>query len=182
MSQALSYDLVNWSFEPDTMAEKGGGVMLKFAKTKAKTSFTNLRRPLLVAIDEDDVSKNDIKFRLVTLENAMNEVMELISEIVLESREDEAALYNISEEAGELEKQYTDAVTRASTVLAELSNYNSARTSEVTGVRYTRDPEKVRAYLASVSQAVRTVAQPGQTYSNWMHFHAQPMTLHRTPL
>ena len=80
--------------------------MLKFAKTKAKTSFTNLRRSLLVAIDEDDVSKNDIKFRLVTLENAMNEVMELISEIVLESREDEAALYNISEEAGELEKQY----------------------------------------------------------------------------
>ena len=135
--------------------------MLKFAKTKAKTSFTNLRRSLLVAIDEDDVSKKDIKFRLVTLENAMNEVMELISEIVLESREDEAALYNISEEAGELEKQYTDAVTRASTVLAELSNYNSARTSEVTGVRYTRDPEKVRAYLASVSQAVRTVAQPG---------------------
>ena len=91
----------------------------------------------------------------------MNEVMELISKILLESREDEAALYNISEEAGELEKQYTDAVTRASTVLAELSNYNSARTSEVTGVRYTRDPEKVRAYLASVSQAVRTVAQPG---------------------
>ena len=31
----------------------------------------------------------------------------------------------------------------------------------MTGVRYTRDPEKVRAYLASVSQAVRTVAQPG---------------------
>ena len=129
MCQALSYDLVNWSFEPDPMAEKGGGVMLKFANTKAKTSFTNLRRSLLVAIDEDYVSKNDIKLRLVTLENAMNEVMELISEIVLESREDKAALYNISEEAGEGEKQYTDAVTRASTVLAELSNYNSARTS-----------------------------------------------------
>ena len=132
MSQALSYAIVNWSFEPDTMAEKEGGVMLKFSKTKAKTSFTNLRRYLLVAIDEDDVSKNDIKFRLVRLENAMNEVMELILETVLESREDEAALYNISEEAGELEKQYTDAVTRANTVLAELSNYNSARTSEVT--------------------------------------------------
>ena len=75
----------------------------------------------------------------------MNEVMELISKIVLESREDEAALYNISEEGGELEKQYTDAITRASTVLAQLSNYNSARASEVTGVPYTRDPEKVRA-------------------------------------
>ena len=83
------------------MAEKGG-FMLKFAKTKAKTSFTNLRRSLLVAIAEDEVGKNDIKFRLVMvmLENAMNEVTELISEIVLESREDEAALHNISEEAG----------------------------------------------------------------------------------
>ena len=62
--------------------------MLKFAKTKAKTPLTNLRQPLVVAIAEDDLSMSDIKFKLVTLENNLNEGMEHILDIVLESRED----------------------------------------------------------------------------------------------
>ena len=62
----------------------------------------------------------------------------------------------LCKDADDLEHQYTDAVTRASTVLASMSRYNSTCTSEATGVRYSRNPDRVREYLESVS-AARTV-------------------------
>eukprot|EP00117_Sycon_ciliatum_P033567 scpid86338/ scgid25808/ len=133
-------------------------VKRKIAKAKAKATFTNLRRGLLVAIDEPDLDKDKIKYNLVLLENGLNAVMEIITELssACSTSQDSVFLDGLCKDADDLENQYTDAVTRASTVLASMSRYNSTCTSEATGVRYSRNPDRVREYLESVS-AARTV-------------------------
>ena len=133
-------------------------VKRKIAKAKAKATFTNLRRGLLVAIDEPEVDKDKIKYNLVLLENGLNAVMEIITELssACSTSQDSVFLDGLCKDADDLENQYTDAVTRASTVLASMSRYNSTCTSEATGVRYSRNPDRVREYLESVS-AARTV-------------------------
>ena len=126
-------------------------VKRKIAKAKAKATFTNLRRGLLVAIDEPDLDKDKIKYNLVLLENGLNAVMEIITELssACSTSQDSVFLDGLCKDADYLENQYTDAVTRASTVLASMSRYNSTCTSEATGVRYSRNPDRVREYLES---------------------------------
>ena len=85
--------------------------------------------------------------------------MEIITELSCtcsSASQHSVLLDSLCKDADDLENQYMDAVTRASTVLASMSRYNSTCTSEVTGVRYSRSPDRVREYLESVS-AKRTV-------------------------
>ena len=156
-------------------------VKLKLAKAKANATFTNLRRGLLVAIDEPDVDKDKIKYNLVLLENGMNAVMEIIIELsstCSSTSQDSVLLDSLCRDADDLEKQYTDAATRASTVLASMSSYNSTCTSEATGVQYSRNPDRVREYLESVSAArtVRTAQDQLQLRMQQESTHMQSST------
>ena len=136
------------------MTEAQDVYQLKIQKVRVKTNFTNERRVLLMLLDDEDEpatrSKEQIKFGLVKLQNAVSNVMTTIFKLSEMLKIDGHSLEKLSVEAEDVEKLYAEAVTRSSTVLSYMSQYNSTKTSEITGARYSRSPSKVRAYLSSL--------------------------------
>ena len=120
---------------------------LRMRKVQAKTSYTKERRSLLVATEEN-VSKHELKISLHRLEKWLTEVMGIIA--LLEQLCDDERLAGFSRGAEEPEKSYTDAVNKASEALSYMSEYDSTCTSE-TGLRHSRDPEKIQKYFRSMS-------------------------------
>ena len=82
--------------------------LLKIEKVRAKTRYTNLRRSLLAAIANDDVSKEDIKEQLRSIEKAMNDALAVINQLA--SAYAELKLHglmdSVVEEAQDLELGY----------------------------------------------------------------------------
>ena len=128
--------------------------LLKLEKVRTKTRYTNLRRSLLAAIANDDVSKEDIKEQLRSIEKAMNDALAVINQLA--SAYAELKLHglmdSVVEEAQDLETSYTMEVTQASETLYSMSGYNSSRSS--CSLRYSRNQEKVRSYLKSLHAPV----------------------------
>ena len=120
---------------------------LRIRKAQAKTNYTKERRSLLVATEEENVSKYELKTSLLRLESWLAEVMDIIA--LLAELSDDKGLAGLCSEAEELERSYAEAVNRASEVLSYMSEYNSTATSE-TGLRYSRDPEKIQNYFRSM--------------------------------
>ena len=121
--------------------------LLKLEKVRTKTRYTNLSRSLLAAI-ANDVSKEDIKEQLRSIEKAMNDALAVINQLA--SAYAELKLHglmdSVVEEAQDLETSYTMAVTQASETLYSMSGYNSSRSS--CSLRYSRNQEKVHSYFA----------------------------------
>ena len=135
------------------MTEAQDVYQLKIQKVRVKTNFTNERRALLMLLVVDEPatrSKEQIKFGLVKLQNAVSDVMTTIFKLSEMLKIDGHSLEKLSVEAEDVEKLYAEAVTRSSTVLSYMSQYNSTKTSEITGARYSRSPSKVRAYLSNL--------------------------------
>ena len=109
---------------------------------------------------------------------AVMEIITVLSCTCSSASQDSVLFDGLCKDADDLEKQYTDAVTRASTVLASMSRYNSTCTSEATGVRYSRNPDRVRQYLESVSAArtVRTAQDQLQLRMQQESTHMQSST------
>ena len=120
---------------------------LRIRKAQAKTNYTKERRSLLVATEEENVSKYELKTSLLRLESWLAEVMDIVA--LLAELSDDKGLAGLCSEAEELERSYAEAVNRASEILSYMSEYNSTATSE-TGLRYSRDPEKIQNYFRSM--------------------------------
>ena len=120
---------------------------LPIRKAQAETNYTKERWSLLVATEEENVRKYELKTSLLRLENWLAEVMDVIA--LLAELGDEKNLAGLCSEAEELQRSYAEAVNRASEVLSYMSEYKSTATSE-TGLRYSRDPEKIQKYFRSM--------------------------------
>ena len=75
---------------------------LRIRKAQAKMNYTKERRSLLVAMEEENVSKYELKTSLLRLENWLAEVMDVIALL--------AELGDLCSEAVEI---YAEAVNRA---------------------------------------------------------------------
>jgi len=126
--------------------------ILKLEKVRKKTTFTNERRALLTLLLGDEVSKSKVKYHLCALELAMQSAMNCMGELaaIYQARGDKKGVRSSCAELQELEDNYTKAVNGASQFLAEMSQYGSRSASEVTGLRYSREPDKIRRYLESI--------------------------------
>ena len=97
-----------------------GIVELKQMKAKAKSTFTKVRRHLLVLIQDEEVDVDNIAKKCDTLDESEQETMDImlrLSERYKGEKDSQTNCYKLSQEIEQLEIEYTSAQNRAQEVI-----------------------------------------------------------------
>ena len=110
------------SEQEDDGETEGTIIELKQQKARAKTVFTRVRRQLLVTVQQDNVSTDEIKERCEALDMAQEEVMDIMARLLdrYMALKDNKNSEKLSQEIDNIEIEYSDAQNRAQKVYDEI--------------------------------------------------------------
>ena len=155
--------------ETENVEQSGreGIVELKQMKAKAKSTFTKVRRHLLVLIQDEQVDVDNIAKMCDTLDESEQETMDImlrLSERYKGEKDSQTSCYKLSQEIEQLEIEYTSAQNRAQEVtdskLSKLSKKPAYQPDERGSGSHTvkvKIPEQSQLQSASFSHQPQTV-------------------------
>ena len=108
--------------QEDNGGTEGAIIELKQQKARAKTVFTRARRQLLVIVQQDNVSTDEIKERCEALDMAQEEAMDIMARLLdrYMAVKDNKNSERLSQEIDNIEIEYSEAQNRAQKVYDEI--------------------------------------------------------------
>ena len=108
--------------QEDDGETEGTIIELKRQKAWAKTVFTRVRRQLLVTVQQDNVSTDEIKGRCEALDMVQEEVMDIMARLLDKymALKDNKISEKLSQEIDNIEIEYSDVQNRAQEVYDEI--------------------------------------------------------------